>query len=1062
MNRKIPPDNENRIKISSQLGKSFFVEAGAGSGKTHSLVERMTALVISGEAKVENIAAITFTRKAAAELKERFQIRLERVLAHKGSSSEENRAAGEALLNFDRAFLGTIHSFCGKLLRERSVEAGVDPAFEEIEEEDNLMYAEGAWNEYLETSALHGTGEMEWLISRGVEPYSLKDVFLKRSEYADVRPVLEDVSQPDLSIHKKEVMDFVRHVSSLMPSQEPEAGWDSVQSMIDRSRRLIGMGYAEDNRKFIHLAGVLSKKPNVTLNRWEGLSSKEIKDIKEDFEIFQERVISDAVRLWGEYLHKPIMEFVEKGVEEYRKWRKERSLLNFQDLLICTAAMLRGNREVRSYFKSRISRLLVDEFQDTDPIQAEIIMLLTGEDNSEDNWRQITPRGGALFVVGDPKQSIYRFRRADIDTYNIVKKIFEKGPGEVFSLEANFRSFPAIGSLANEVFEAIFPKKGTRYQAAFSPLRAMRETESGESGIFINPVEKVERNSAMKAARGDAQGIARWIKWAISGGIKLDRTESEKMAGHTQRPVPSDFMILTRGKARLYEYAKALENLGVPYEVSGTESFGESEELKEICRLFKCLAEPSDPVPLLAVLRGPLFGVSDVELYKFKKSGGEFSFLASAEGAGEAIEAAYEKLKELRGIVLRNSPGAAAEIIIERSGIFPLAVSGLMGSTRSGNIIKAMELLREDSIVEGMSFSELSERLENFLGSKGREEMGLFPAESNAVRIMNLHKAKGLEANVVFLADPLGSWKEFEPDTHIVRSGDESTGYFAVSKPKNKFSAKGGIFAFPPGWKEISEEEERYMNAEAKRLEYVALTRAKNILCVSVYKDKTGAKAPAWETIERAVMDCPAIKPGKIEVSEKLPFDITRDEWKKEKVLADDTLKRSFARSFELTSVTRRAKEGMTFEGGGSGSGREWGNLVHKALEACGKGLRDDLPELAVNWMVEENLDISQRDGLLKIADGIMTSDMWRRVTDSEEKYFEIPFSIAEGATVFTGAIDLVFKEADGWVIVDYKTDDFESDPGRKAAYKKQLEMYAGFWEKLTGEKVKDKLLYRV
>jgi ATP-dependent helicase/nuclease subunit A len=378
MNNIFPPDNASRIKIHSELDKNFFVEAGAGSGKTHSLVERMAALVRSGSSKIENIAAITFTRKAAAELRERFQIRLETLLDSPEVSLSEKERMKSALLHFDRAFLGTIHSFCGKLLRERSVEAGVDPAFQELQEEDNIVCAEASWNEYLEKEALKGTGRLEWLISRGIDPYWLKDVFVKRSEYSDVTPVLEDVPEPDLSAVKKEITGFMNKVSKLVPGNEPPEGWDNVQSAVDRARRLIGMGYLDDNRKLIHLLGIFPSTPRVTIKKWGGLASDRVKAIGEEMGSLREGAICSALRSWGEHLHKPIMEFVENGVSEYRRWREERSLLNFQDLLTFTAAMLRRNREVRGYFKSSISRLLVDEFQDTDPIQAEIITLLTG------------------------------------------------------------------------------------------------------------------------------------------------------------------------------------------------------------------------------------------------------------------------------------------------------------------------------------------------------------------------------------------------------------------------------------------------------------------------------------------------------------------------------------------------------------------------------------------------------------------------------------------------------------------------------------------------------------
>lgn len=1069
MNKKTPPDIKNREKIARELGKSFFVEAGAGSGKTHSLIERMTALIISGEAEVENIAAITFTRKAAAELKERFQIRLERILASEETIPKEKERAKEALLHFDRAFLGTIHSFCGRLLRERSVEAGVDPDFREIEEEDNILYAEDSWNEYLEKASLKGTGEMERMIYLGIDPYGLKNIFIKRTGNTDVLTVMEECPQPDLSEEKRKVKEFIGKLSALMPGEEPSGGWDKLQSAVDRARRLIGMGYLEDNKKFIHLAWILSRKYDVVLKKWEDVHPDDVKKIAEDWISFQEEVVTSAIQRWGKYLHKPIMEFVGKGVEEYRKWREERSLLNFQDLLTRTADMLRENPEVRNYFKARVSRLLVDEFQDTDPIQAEIITLLSGQDNSENNWRRLTPKAGALFVVGDPKQSIYRFRRADMDTYNIVKDMFRKDGCQILALDANFRSLPVICASANKIFSDVFPPLATKYQAAFAPLLAMREDvpaskdeENTTSGIFISPIGKIKGNVPMIVAELDAEAIAGWIKWAISGGIKLRRSDSEKLAGRHETPVPADFMILTRAKARLYIYARALERMGIPYEVSGGESFCQSEELAEIYGIFRCLADPSDPRFLIAALRGQFFGISDKELYLFKRSGGKFSFVEPYEGSVAAVGEAYRRLRELRQLVLLHSPGMAAEKIVEALGIFPLAASREMGSTRAGNIVKALELLRSDSFLRGWSFSELTEKLGVFLSAKGKEEMGLFPAEANCVRVMNLHKAKGLEAGVVFLADPLGSGKEFEPDAHIVRTADVSMGYFTVTKPKSRSSNDADAFAFPPDWEKVSIEEKKYTDAERERLEYVAFTRARNILCVSVYTDKEGKKDPAWNIIEPGVTEERSLEPVKAERARKEKIKMEPGEWKKETERSLAAIEKLKTRSFEVTSVTRKAKEGMVFEKAApTGRGRAWGNLVHKALEACGKGNRKDLPELLVNWMIEEDLDISGKDELLVLVDGIMKSDMWERVMRAEVKYFELPFSITDGNTVFSGAMDLVFKEKEGWVIVDYKTDDFNADPARKAAYDKQLDMYADFWEKLTGEKVKDKLLYR-
>jgi len=176
-----------------------------------------------------------------------------------------------------------------------------------------------------------------------------------------------------------------------------------------------------------------------------------------------------VLKSWQQYLHGPLSGFIKKGVDYYSRWRRDHGILNFADLLTGTADLLRSNPGVRQYFKERFTHILVDEFQDTeDPVQAEIILFLTGSDSSEKNWRNISPVPGSLFVVGDPKQSIYRFRRADIDIYNMVKKIFTDGAGEVLELYSNFRSLPFMADTVDKVFKPLFPESH-----GFSHLRPL-------------------------------------------------------------------------------------------------------------------------------------------------------------------------------------------------------------------------------------------------------------------------------------------------------------------------------------------------------------------------------------------------------------------------------------------------------------------------------------------------------------------------------------------------------------------------------------------------------------
>lgn len=1056
MTKNTISDAKNRERIATELDKSFFVEAGAGSGKTHSLVDRMSGLIRYGHAQIENIVAVTFTRKAAANLRERFQIELEDALNNPAVPSHEKDKIHEALNNLEKTFIGTIHSFCAKLLRERPVEAGVDPGFEEIEEDENGVYAERVWSEYIERQGFENNKVIGWMRDNGISPDDLKSMYMTRINYTDVEPVISDVPRPDFSEEKENVREFLESIRREMPDAEPDKGWDGLQLVVVKGLRLAGFGYLREDRKFVILLNLLNKEPRIVKSRWPKGNAE---DCQSRFSEFRETVVLPALKRWGEYLHKPLMGFIEDGVRYYEKWRKERSLLNFQDLLTMTAALLRKSTETRKYFKSHTTHLMVDEFQDTDPIQAEIIMLLTGEDDSVSDWRKARPKLGSLFVVGDPKQSIYRFRRADINIYNEVKQIFKTNKDEVLELTSNFRSLPPIRGLTDSVFKSIFPQESTKYQAKFAPLVTVSDEEEGfSSGVIKNEIGKVWRNRPEGIAKIDAERIARWIQNAIAGGVRLQRTQEEKEAGLTETPRPGDFMIITKVKLRLPIYAHALESLRIPYEMSGGESFGESEELSEICKVLKAAADPRDPISLVAALRGQYFGISDDMLYRFKKGGGRFSYYSNPPKGFDLMTKSFERLKKYRDIVMKNSAATAAEKIIENLGAVPLAVSLEMGSTRAGNILKAMELLQEPQADQTGSFSELVENLNTFLTSKVTEEMSLFPGAVRAVRIMNLHKAKGLEAPVVFLADPKGEPKEYEPVIHVNRTEKGSKGYFVMERKKAMYHSEQ--FAFPVGWNEQKEEEKHYEEAEDKRLEYVAVTRAKNILVVSTYHETT--KATTWQSLYDYLEGVPPLETKGVTASEmKDVFNINKAEWDTEREKIENNIRKMRKESYYLATVTKEAKEDTVFRAGMAG-GRSWGSIVHKALEACGRGKRGNLRVLAKNWLIEEERPETDIEKLLGLIDGVMKSDMWRRITASKEKYFEMPFALKEEGTVLTGAIDLIFKEDNKWVIVDYKTDDFEKDIERKKSYEKQLTLYAKYWERLTGEKVKETKLYKV
>lgn len=1051
------PDQEQRDMIAHELETSIFVEAGAGSGKTHSLIDRMAGIIRRGYAGIENVVAVTFTRKAASELRERFQIRLEKLLHSSDTDDKERERINNALLKFGFASITTIHTFCARILRERPVEAGIDPGFEEIDEEEDTIFAKQVWNEYVENQGLEGDPVISWLHDHGIDCKSLDDIYMKLVNYPDVRIFTQSVPRPDFQFVKKEIKDVLDSFSSEIPDVMPEGGWDDLQSLVRKGLKLIDLGYLHEDRLFVNLLTVLNKKCKVTQKKWR--DKDQAKSCEGRMQEFQSKIVAPALRQWREYLHKPLIDFALRGVVYYEEWRRKRSLLNFQDLLMKSATLLRNNPEVKAYFKKNIKYLLVDEFQDTDPIQAEIVMLLAGDNNSVCDWRKARPKPGSLFLVGDPKQSIYRFRRADIDIYNTVKGILQNGAGKVIELTSNFRSLDHITCLTNTIFKNIFPEKDSQYQAKFSPLVNTRaSSQKSGHGVYKLLVPKVNGNNRENIVREEARSIASWIYHAINGNLRLERTGKELQDGETEDAKPGDFMIIAKRKDMLSWYAHDLEKLGIPYEISGGESFTDSMELREVYKVLKAIADPKDPVVLVAALRGLFFGISDNELYQFAKQGGRFSVYNRAENGLAKMKDAFERIRKYRDIVACNSPVTALEKIIECLGIIPLSVSGEMGSSKAGNIFKAIDLLRGSRSDMTGTFPELVEYLRELLTNGGIEEMSLFPCAGKSVRILNLHKAKGLEAPVIILADPLGVAKDHEPQLHVKRTSEHSEGYFLVTKSNGEYSSE--TIAEPKEWERYASDEALYDKEERNRLDYVAATRAKNILVVSVYDE--GERKKAWGSFYPYLQGVPQLETGPFpDTRPREILTVSKQALDEEHASISNTISFINEPTYQVTAITELTGKKDIFTGDVV-QGASWGRVIHKALEACGRGKRNKLEILVRNWLTDEGRSPDDLKKVIDFVDVVIRSEMWKRVLQAEEKYFEVPFSSLSDGVVIYGIIDLIFKESDGWVVVDYKTDNFETNLAKKEAYERQLAMYAGYWEKITGDKVKEKRLFRV
>jgi ATP-dependent helicase/nuclease subunit A len=1026
-------DAPARERIRTDLASNMLVEAGAGSGKTTSLVGRMHALIVSGE-PVEEIAAVTFTRKAAHELRERFQIKLEEELRKAELSSEAWQRCDRALRNIDRAFLGTIHSFCARMLREHPLDVPLDPSFAEVSEEDWKDLVAAFWNRWLDRCKRTGDAALDRLAAMGINPRSLFDGFGAFMTYQDVDFPLADTVAPDVVACRKKLNALLVRALSIMPREEPSAGWDPLMKLIRRLQYHQRGGEWNDTPEFCDVLGsIAASHCKVTQNRWAGVEKQVIKDLCAEFVALFEGDITDVLRVWREHRYPEVLRFLGRAAQEFERERHETGRLGFEDLLMLSAKLLRDNDRVRDALGGRYRRLLVDEFQDTDPIQAEVCFLLASDSRQGKDWRTVVPRPGAIFLVGDPKQSIYRFRRADIQVYEFARRRMQDF-GAVLALTSNFRSATPIGDFVNGYFSTVFPSDGTSVQAPFTPMRTAR-TAVKAAGVYRYTVNPEAKNKSATVS-ADAAQIASWIASRIESG---ERT-------------PGDFLILTRERAPLGSYARCLAERNVPVSTTGA-CLPQEVELKELLVVLRAIADPDNQILVVAALEGLFFGCNLANLYDAYTAGCDFSISHSATSVEVTVSTALRQLNEWWMESQRSPADVVVDRILDDSGLLPFAASQVLGDSRAGALLRLVETLRTASMNGASGIVDAVERIELML-DKEADDAPLRPGRVDAVRIMNLHKAKGLEASVVILAAPvIGT--DHPPKIHIVRSAEGvATGGIIISSDKQ-------VIAQPPGWDAMSGAESEFEDAEAQRLLYVAATRAGDELLIattpqpekSIWASLVAAidtnagelnmvttPAPGRRRSERtSQMMNEAVESARTGVTIASSASTTRR-------TVTDSLKdqRETARAYDLPLTANR--------------GAAWGRAVHRCIEAAGRGRTGSpLTSFIAAVAVDEGLAAADAVELEVLVQEVRESDLWAELGAGTELSFELPVmrldTTGATSTLIEGVLDAAALTNDGWIISDWKTDTAGDVAwtNRLAKYEQQVDQYAKILSALTG-----------
>ena len=1072
-----PRDEAARRLIREALDKTLFVEAGAGTGKTTSLVDRVTKLVSSGRTTLDRVSAITFTEAAAAELRDRIRENLEHSASDDEMTEEERERCRRGVDDLDQASIQTLHSFAGALLLERPLEAGLPPSFETMDAISSELAFEEAWTEWVDSSLEEGSPHFQGLslaFSLGLSVSKMREVALKFHGNYDLlaEALFEDIPRPAPSAVRRlvDAVDELERLCDFSKLRESDALFAHVQPKLALIRRHSEID-PDSPAAYRLLQRILPlKQTRGRVGDWE--VSAEVgqnagRYLKETLKELDETANEEIAQARQSALA-PILRALKGFVLAYAEERKRQGKAEFHDLLVWARDLLRDNIEVRDHFRSRFSHLLIDEAQDTDPIQAEIAMFLAEDvpaaaGDRPTDWARITPEVGKLFVVGDPKQSIYRFRRADARQ---MARLRERLGGETVHLVQNFRSQEPIVAWVNCVFSGWM--EGGNDQAEYVDL--IHRWEAATDDPFKPRAWSLGgamEGNANEVRQAEAEAIAGLLagidgKWQV-----LDAEATSSSGVERYRPAKlSDICILMPKRTGLRILELALDNADIPYRLEGASLIFATQEIRDLVNCLKAIDDPADQVAVVAALRSPAFACSDVELLRFHQSTGSFDYLADHEASNDPVGEALVELRRYHDTRMWTPIADLIDRFIRERRLMEAALDHPRTREQWRRYRFMVERARAFAEAGGNSLRPFLE----WVDRQAKEnawvtETPVPEGDEEAVRIMTIHGAKGLEFPVVVLAG-LHSDRQLPTDRVLFeREGNKVE--VGIGGQRNRVAT--------PGYEELLDKERGLADDEFVRLMYVAATRARDHLVVSMHR-KVGEEKSAAARIaqhidgrtdlwEQVAQRSPAVAPPRVfrtagEDPEAHSIE-RRDEWRRQR---EQMLSRqSRPASVAATRLAREEKEEPDPEEPWKRgrAGTSIGSAVHGVLQTIDLATGDGVEDAARSQAMAESIPdrAAEVAGLVRNA---IESDIVMRAVHSGKLWREVPVAVPVGKGVLEGFIDLLFEEDDGLVVVDYKTDyvataDMEERAVEK--YRIQAGSYALAIQKATGKPVREIVL---
>jgi ATP-dependent helicase/nuclease subunit A len=846
-----PADHAERARIRTDLERSYIVEAAAGTGKTTELIARIIRVLATahGGATIGSIAAVTFTEKAAGELKLRLREELEQA---RGAAQGVERARIEAALAYlEEARVSTIHGFCADLLRERPVEARIDPQFQVLTDDQAARLYDVAFDGWLQ-SQLSDPGEgvrrsLRRTARRNFGTEVDEDGPIARLRHAGLT-LLEwrDHATPWRRDPFDRPVEIARLVAELEAFADLSDGpaWDKDPLYLDTNSarmaaRTIRQGLvARDDLD--GLEGLLvdlhhdrtfarpRKGSSAAYSRrhtraavWERRQS-----LYAELGDFERRANADLAAALQADLH--------DSVGRYEALKAAEGALDFVDLLLQTRTLLRDNPEVRRTFRERLTHIFVDEFQDTDPLQAEILVLLSGHpDAGRDGpvaWRDVRPRPGSLFIVGDPKQSIYRFRRADIGTYRDVCDWLEQHGAVAVRLTTSFRATPRIQRLVNAAFAPLMTDNPETHEPGYVPLTGSRGDEPRQPAVVVLPVPEPYgvrgiTKAAVEKSLPDAVGA--FLTWLFDQSRWTVEERSRTTGAYERVPVrPRHVCLLFRRFTSFTDdvtepYVAALEARDIPHLLVGGKAFHGREEIGTVRAALAAVEWPDDELSVFATLRGALFAIGDDVLLEYRHHFRRFHPYQAPANLAAHLEPVGEALGLLRQLHQQRNARPVADTLAELLAATRAHVGFALrpgGEQALANVLHIGDLARRYEADGGLSFRGFVTALSDTAARGQAPEAPVLEEGSDGVRLMTVHKAKGLEFPVVVLVDPTCKLSRDTSDRHL----DQARALCAMR-----------LAGWAPA--ELLEHEPLEVvrdRNEGHRVAYVAATRARDLLVI--------------------------------------------------------------------------------------------------------------------------------------------------------------------------------------------------------------------------------------